>query len=211
MSVISELRFRPDNFVLAGAFDRVPDVRLDFVQELALDPQRPYLWVWARGDLPAFETAVDRDDTVAGVVKYVDDTDRSLYRIHVSESTETVLYPLLVQSGAEIIEAGYEDGWWHCCIRLPDREALGEVQTWFEEHDVEFALEGVYSEDENWSDGPQLTREQREVLEIALEEGYFDIPRGGDLSDVAQRCGISTQAASERLRRGHRQLVLHYL
>lgn len=211
MCVISELRFRSPGFVLFETFERVSDIQLDFIQEMAIEPEQPYLWVWARGNLEAFEMAMDADDTVAEVVKYADAGEQSLYRIHVSTSTETVIYPLLVESGAVVLEAGYEDGWWHCCIRLPDREALGEIQSWFEDHDVEFVLEGVYSEDENWADAPQLTCEQREVLEIALEEGYFDIPRGGDLSDVARRCGISTQAASERLRRGHRELVLHYL
>lgn len=211
MSVISELRFRPDTFVLAETFDRVPDVRLDFVQELATDPEQPYLWVWASGDLESFEAAMAEDGTVSGVVKYADAGNRSLYRIHVDKSTKSIIYPLLVDSGAVVLEAGYENGWWRCCIRLPDREPLGQIQTWFEQHNVEFDLHGVYAETENWSNGPQLTNEQREVLEIALEEGYFGVPRGGDLSDVASRCGISTQAASERLRRGHRQLVLHYL
>jgi predicted DNA binding protein len=37
--------------------------------------------------------------------------------------------------------------------------------------------------------------------------GYFEIPREASTSDIGDRLGISAQAVSERLRRGHRKLV----
>jgi len=37
--------------------------------------------------------------------------------------------------------------------------------------------------------------------------GYFEIPREASTSDIGYRLGISAQAVSERLRRGHRKLV----
>ena len=39
------------------------------------------------------------------------------------------------------------------------------------------------------------------LLTAAIEGGYFEIPRGIAMSDLAARFDISDQAASERLRR----------
>ena len=39
------------------------------------------------------------------------------------------------------------------------------------------------------------------------EVGYFDVPREAKLGDIADRLDVSHQALSERLRRGHANLV----
>jgi hypothetical protein len=46
-----------------------------------------------------------------------------------------------------------------------------------------------------------LTDPQREVLTAAVNGGYFAVPRETDLVSIAEKFGISDQAASERLRR----------
>ncbi len=45
----------------------------------------------------------------------------------------------------------------------------------------------------------------------ALEHGYYDVPREASLTDLAERLDVSHQALSERLRRGHGNLVKHAL
>lgn len=37
---------------------------------------------------------------------------------------------------------------------------------------------------------------------MAVEEGYFSVPRGTKLDEIADQLGITKQAASERVRRG---------
>jgi predicted DNA binding protein len=69
----------------------------------------------------------------------------------------------------------------------------------------------VYTDDETAYPRATLTDEQREVLQVAHDLGYFDVPRSATLADVAAELGISSQAASERLRRGHRQLIAQHL
>lgn len=56
-----------------------------------------------------------------------------------------------------------------------------------------------------------VTDPQREVLLLALERGYYTVPRNASLSDLAGDLGISSQAASERLRRGTQTLVANTL
>jgi hypothetical protein len=55
--------------------------------------------------------------------------------------------------------------------------------------------------------GDGLTDRQDEALRIAYELGYFEIPRGAALDDVADELGISAASASERLRRAQTRLL----
>ena len=50
--------------------------------------------------------------------------------------------------------------------------------------------------------GDALPRKQAETLRLALETGYFDVPRDVTLQDLADELGVSDQTVSERLRRG---------
>lgn len=52
-----------------------------------------------------------------------------------------------------------------------------------------------------------LTPSQQEALAVALEQGYFDVPRTTTLVEIAERLGVSDQAVSERLRRGEKHLL----
>jgi predicted DNA binding protein len=52
-----------------------------------------------------------------------------------------------------------------------------------------------------------LTPGQRETLLVALEAGYFDVPRETDLRALGERLGVSDSAVSQRLRRGTKSLV----
>jgi predicted DNA binding protein len=52
-----------------------------------------------------------------------------------------------------------------------------------------------------------VTGPQREALVLAVERGYYDIPRRCSTAELAAVLGVSDQAVSERLRRGIATLV----
>jgi predicted DNA binding protein len=52
-----------------------------------------------------------------------------------------------------------------------------------------------------------LTEVERRTLQTAVEEGYFDTPRGITLGELADRFDVSKPAASKNLRRGQRKLL----
>ncbi|NOZ82357.1 MAG: hypothetical protein GXN98_00840 [Euryarchaeota archaeon] len=56
-----------------------------------------------------------------------------------------------------------------------------------------------------------LTERERDVLEYAFATGYFDIPKGAGVREVAEHFGISISTASDILRRGIRKIVKKYL
>lgn len=208
MSLIAEFTFRHPGLPLMSTL-AATGVELDVEQAVASDPDRPVLFVWAfDGDLDAFEAAAAEDDTVESLTLVEDAGDRRLYRVQVSAATEMPLYPmddrlqasrLGVTSSADGIEAR---------LRFPDRESLSEYQPLVEEKGVDVTLRRVYGESDAVFGGEYgLSAKQRDALETAVAAGYFEVPRRASLSDIAEDLGVSTQAVSERLRRGVTTLV----
>ena len=56
-------------------------------------------------------------------------------------------------------------------------------------------------------DASEITSKQREAIEVAVSEGYYDDPRRTDLTEVADQLGISKSAASQRLNAVEAKLV----
>lgn len=52
-----------------------------------------------------------------------------------------------------------------------------------------------------------VTRRQFEAVTVAVESGYFEVPREATLEDVASRLGCSTGTAGELLRRAERTVM----
>ncbi len=55
-----------------------------------------------------------------------------------------------------------------------------------------------------------LTSRQEEIIQIALEKGFFDFPRRTSLHALAKDFGISAAALSEILRRGEKRVYQEY-
>ena len=58
---------------------------------------------------------------------------------------------------------------------------------------------------------PLLTENQKEILNLAVKHGYFEIPRKISLTEFAKRLEISPSALSETLRRINYRLAKNYL
>lgn len=56
-------------------------------------------------------------------------------------------------------------------------------------------------------DADAITDKQREAIEAAVEAGYYDTPRRADLSELAERLGVSRSAVSQRLTAAESTLV----
>ena len=207
MSVIAEYRLSSDRIALAPTFDAVPTVELELERSFATEPDQPVLFAWGSGPLEAFERAVADDPTVEALSLLDTAGGKRLYRIAVSDETDVVLYSRWVELGAERLEAHYTDGWWHGRVRFPDRAALTEYRGFLQDNGVDFGLKRLYDAGSPTGNDLGLTDEQRETLVLAYDMGYFDIPRGTTTTGLAEELGVSNQAVSERLRRGHRRLV----
>lgn len=211
MSVVAEFQVRSPDLPMEQALESVPAMEIELVTEVGTDPDRPYLFFWARGDdFQAFDAALAADPTVAEVQVYTEFEEEVLYRLRVTAETEVVSYPVLLELGADRLQTVHLDGWWHVRMRFPNRSALSDLHGWYRDRGVEFDLERIYT-DPGHDGASNLTDPQREVLQVALRLGYFEVPRQSSMDEVAEELGISEQAVSERLRRGHKKLVARHL
>jgi len=54
---------------------------------------------------------------------------------------------------------------------------------------------------------PSLSPRQREVLSVARERGYYEIPRRTTMAEVADALGVERRTAEEHLRRAENKLL----
>ncbi len=98
------------------------------------------------------------------------------------------------------------DGTVEWTLAFTGRQALTELLDRLKEKKVEVkilrltSLAGVQS----------LTSRQRSLVEMALEEGFFDFPRRITLRQLAKKMGVSTATVSEILRRAEKKIITAY-
>ena len=56
----------------------------------------------------------------------------------------------------------------------------------------------------------QLTKRQEEIIHIAFEKGYFDMPKKITIEELAKIFQVSTSTLAEILQRGERKIILQY-
>ncbi|WP_435096674.1 helix-turn-helix domain-containing protein [Halarchaeum sp. P4] len=202
MTLIAELRVSSRELPLVTALEASPETTLEVESAMAGDPNRPALFMWASGgDLDAFEAAADEDRAVGAVERLEDLGERRLYRVTVAEGAPVVLYRETVNVGAARLDVQATVEGIETRIRFPDREALVTFRERLVDRGVDVTVRRLYSERKADGDEHGLTEKQYETVETALEAGYFGVPRGATLSEVAAELGVSRQAASERIRR----------
>lgn len=76
-----------------------------------------------------------------------------------------------------------------------------------EEKGFSMSVVKKHSMDTDW----ELTPRQRNVLQRAYDEGYFDIPKKISLKDLADEMGVSPSSIDEILKRAKKKVLSHYL
>lgn len=90
---------------------------------------------------------------------------------------------------------------------LPDKRNVPKLRALLDETGEKFDV----SEENEQALSESLTMRQREILLLALREGYFDIDRRISLTDLAKKIGVSTKTLQETLRRATRKIVQDYV
>jgi hypothetical protein len=207
MSIVAEFTIEAEQFLLGRVLRAGGGMDIEIERVVPASKQvMPYVWV-SGGDRTEFEAAVRATDEVRELLHLDTIGERSLYRIGWDETVESLIYGM-VETNATILEAHGQDNWLFR-IRFNDHESLSAFSEYCQIHDIRLNVRRVHSltADELDTDPFDLTDEQRAALELALESGYFEVPRRATLSDLADNLGVSQQAVSERLRRGTQKVV----
>ena len=203
MSTIAEFRVPAGDFLLAEAFDRLPQL----VVRLESSITRSFPSLWIAGATPVeVEEALGADPSIESHEILVETPDRILCDF-TAAATSRRISDELIEEGGSLLDATGANGWWQVEMRFSDRKSLSTTYDRLTDAGARVEVVRVADLTDEVSTHPRLTPEQREALSAAFERGYFEIPRRISMEELAEELDISHQALSERLRRAYDTLV----
>lgn len=211
MGTICKLSVPVRELALARTFQTCPDAIVECEQLIEPPPDTSMPLIRVREISPdVFETALAEDSTVVTYTQLAGTENEWLYKLEWSDTIQLVLEFFTIE-GAVILDAmGSADGW-RFRVLFSSRDDLTETVERCETHNISLSIHSIRDFDSESASSESarfvLTADQHEGLLFAYEQGYFEVPRVVGLEDLATDIGISHQALSERLRRGHETLI----
>ncbi|MFB6206485.1 MAG: helix-turn-helix domain-containing protein [Haloglomus sp.] len=204
MSLVAEFELQGDSFPIGRVVG--DGVGVEFERIVPTDKGvTPSFWVDTttmsdvdRG-LSRLESRLAESDAVNAYTKRATLADRALYRVRLHPA-EGGLLQGFSRADATLLSATTENPW-SVRARFPDHERVSTFSDYCEQHDVSYELTRLVPISATTDASLDVTPAQREALVRAVEGGYFAVPRGMTLSELADELDISKQAASERVRR----------
>jgi predicted DNA binding protein len=202
MSVIADFSVPADEFALGHLLEVRPGVQVRLESMIPTgDAVVPYFWV-ETPDVDAVEAALRESPLVADADVVDRLGEEALFRVVWSDDIDGII-DAFGGTEAVVLEGEGRGDHWSFQVRFPEYEALSAFYRGVVDRDVSITLDGVHNPVEASETAEfGLTPEQREVLVLALETGYFAVPRKVTMVDLAEELGISDSAVSQRLRRG---------
>lgn len=208
MSTIVEASVPAAQFALEETVRRVPDAAFEAVRVVVDGTESVMPLVWASGaDGAAITAALEDDDSTDAVRVLTRLHKATLYRLEWTTRVRIVTDLLVVERGT-IVSARAHDGSWTFRILFPERDAIAAIVESCDRYDVALRIDRIYPMTETpYAARTDLTDQQFRTIKTAHERGYYAVPRETTLTELSAELGVSHQALSERLRRGHRRLV----
>ena len=207
MTTRSVLTIPLEEIALSETAGQLPDVYF-YVEQTAMADTDDTLNLWvATEDSAAIDGALEDDPSVTDYERLKGNDDEYLYRVTLAKEVRLVRELIHGYDGTITEVYGDADGW-TLEVRFPDREQFSELDDEFEEFGIHPTYETIESIDDS-DDEPMnvLTDSQRRSIELAVDRGYYQVPREVSLQELAREMDISHQALSERLRRAEKRLA----
>lgn len=207
MATIVRARIPAEEFALCDTFESLPDVHVECIRlvERGQTSVIPLLWV-RRTERSVLETALASDPTVEDLTVHASFDGEHLCRMTWIDRVEVALQ-ILTRSEATVMEAVGDAERWDFRVLYPTRSALSKTVDFCERRGLTFEVDHVRRMEDDPGGRYGLTWRQYEALTNAYRKGYFSVPRETSAAEIAADLGISQQALSERLRRGHEALI----
>lgn len=153
------------------------------------------------GDVDAVGEAIRSHPAIVEYERLSGDDERALAKYRTSERS---LYGFLRESSLPPeFPVVVENGWFEFEMTA-SREQVREFRAMLEgsnwPHEVLAVVGGTEPE-------RLLTERQRELLDVAVRKGYFEVPRECTLADLARAVDVDKSSASVTLRRAESRLV----
>jgi hypothetical protein len=123
--------------------------------------------------------------------------------VEIETSTPVLLYP--IRNAGVPLEFPFTivDGEADWTVTAP-ADRLSTLADQLREFDIEFTVDHVRS---TTDPDPLLAAGQRDLLEAALEAGYYDTPRECTLTELAEEVGMAKSTVSETLHRVEEEII----
>jgi predicted DNA binding protein len=205
VGVVADLGVSGDDTILGALARSIPAVGIEVeptipVGELML----PLVWIYADDQRAVREAISERD--VARVTDVVEThKNHVLYRIEWIASDDLVR--CLIESDSLLLRASGDADRWQFRLQFRESGDFTAFQESITELDLDVRPTRIHHGTTDEDCLEHLSMEQIEVLKLAEQNGYFEVPRQCTLQTIADRLDISDQAASARMRRGLNHLL----
>lgn len=208
MGKVVELTVPTEQFALAETLESVPDTTVETVPVAAHSPRGSMSYVSASSPRPDRVTeAIESDESTEDVICLSENNQQQLFYVAWRARVRVVLDVFLQTNGSLLCARGDPDHW-SLRVLFPARESISVVCETWRNHGIDPSVQRVVGVGGTFG-APEmdLSKCQHDTLLTAYEMDYYSVPRGITLEALAEELQISHQALSERLRRGHRNLV----
>jgi predicted DNA binding protein len=207
MGTIVEAIVPASEFALRETTEALGDITFRLERVIAQDPDRIMPFMWATGaERDRFEDVLENDSSVESFELVTDLGNKWLYQMKWIDRIET-LVRTIVEEEAVLLGAKGSGETWELKFLFLERDAIRRVQNHFGEAGTSFDAHRIYDQREGSLGAHGLTEKQHRALALALEAGYYEVPRRANAVQLASELGISHQSLSEQLRRAHGTVV----
>ncbi|QSG15510.1 helix-turn-helix domain-containing protein [Halapricum desulfuricans] len=205
MSIVLELSIPGSDLSFGSLLDIAPEIRIRFDRVVPIgDGLFSYVWVNVP-DQATFEGAMQRHSIAESFRFLQRENGECLYRVNWQPKTDPFLR-CLGEVDAAVLRARGVANRWYFDLRFDTHDDVNHFQRRCSEQDVSISIERVVHESAGGQTSALLTPCQRQTIALALERGYFDVPRRTTMVELADELGVSDQAVSARIRRAMKRL-----
>lgn len=205
MATITDISLPGESFALGQLLAENPNMQIEIERLVPLgDRLLPFFWV-SNGSPEHIEEALREQAIVESVERLTSVDERYLYQVTWTPEVNGLVDAILDTDGV-ILEGKGVTGTWELRLRFPDHDHLREFNQLCLDKNIEIDVQGIYNPHAPGLE-ERLTPTQWQTLALALDVGYFEVPRDVTLTELAKRLGVSEQAVSQRLRRGMKAVV----
>lgn len=213
MSVIATFVVDSDSFPLGKSIEGQPTAEIEIERIVPMREQTfPFIFVWEHTNYDLFEQKMQSISEIELIERLETFENGRLYEI--SWLTDSApLLPDIIANDGTILSARGDTTAWTFELRFPTHTNVSQFfRDTTANSELGIQLKSLIQEVsfESAEDRSLLTAKQERALETALEMGYYDVPRGAHLDDVADSLGISPSSTSALLRRGCSRFFKHH-
>jgi hypothetical protein len=151
------------------------------------------------GTVPEGDALVADGDLLDGVDELASGGETQLFRLDWADVPFPLFEAIRTEGGSVRTLEGDADRW-RFEVRFPSESAVSAFHTRCRESEFDVRVRRLTQSVTRGGSG--LTSAQRAALRRALEEGYYRVPRGVTLGELAEEADVSDTALSQLLRRG---------